>query len=235
MPRKFRRRRPAFRRAPARSRGAFRSRRKTFRSRRSRLSTIRIPRGRPFGDRVIIPLRYSETILTTTTTSVPSFYGFNLNSVFDPNQTGTGHQPYGFDQYAALYNRYRVFKVSWNVTYTPAAGSYQACITPQNHNAVTSTPDAAIEQPGSRTRLVGPLGSQAVTIRGTSYLPKLCGQTPTQYRTNDQTASTIIGSPAEIISIRQMLYSFATSVSASATWNFIYWTEFFDPIDLAQS
>ena len=32
-----------------------------------------------------------------------------MNSLFDPDQTGTGHQPYYFDQFAALYNRYTVF------------------------------------------------------------------------------------------------------------------------------
>ena len=31
-----------------------------------------------------------------------------MNSLFDPDQTGTGHQPYYFDQFAALYNRYTV-------------------------------------------------------------------------------------------------------------------------------
>ncbi len=32
------------------------------------------------------------------------------NSVFDPDQTGTGHQPRYFDTYASLYTKYRVDK-----------------------------------------------------------------------------------------------------------------------------
>lgn len=30
------------------------------------------------------------------------------NSLYDPDITGAGHQPYGFDQLANMYNRYRV-------------------------------------------------------------------------------------------------------------------------------
>ncbi len=36
---------------------------------------------------------------------------FRLGSCFDPNEAGIGHQPLGFDQFAALYRRIRVKKV----------------------------------------------------------------------------------------------------------------------------
>lgn len=35
-------------------------------------------------------------------------YVYRLNSCFDPDQTGVGGQPDGFDQYKLLYTRYRV-------------------------------------------------------------------------------------------------------------------------------
>lgn len=40
---------------------------------------------------------------------------FKLNSLFDPDQTGTGHQPRGFDEYALIWKRYRVYKVDVNI------------------------------------------------------------------------------------------------------------------------
>jgi hypothetical protein len=33
---------------------------------------------------------------------------FRTTAVYDPDYTGTGHQPYGFDQHSRLYNHYIV-------------------------------------------------------------------------------------------------------------------------------
>lgn len=35
---------------------------------------------------------------------------WKTNGLFDPNDALGGHQPYGFDQYAAIYNHYHVYK-----------------------------------------------------------------------------------------------------------------------------
>lgn len=35
---------------------------------------------------------------------------FRLNSVFDPDLTGVGHQPYGFDQLSGIYANYKVLR-----------------------------------------------------------------------------------------------------------------------------
>lgn len=54
-------------------------------------------------------LHYRETILLSSTALLPTaFNNFSMNSLFDPNRTGTGHQPYGFDQMTTFYNRYYV-------------------------------------------------------------------------------------------------------------------------------
>lgn len=39
-----------------------------------------------------------------------NFYSVRLNSLFDPDQAVGGHQPFGFDQLAAIYGRYVVTK-----------------------------------------------------------------------------------------------------------------------------
>ncbi len=58
-----------------------------------------------------------------------SEYVFRLNSLYDPDLTGTGHQPYGFDQFAALYSRYKVDRVHIDVLFTTPGGSYDmACM-----------------------------------------------------------------------------------------------------------
>lgn len=62
----------------------------------------------PFSARTVCIMRYSTNVNLDATTSVNATYVFRANSIFDPDYTGTGHQPYGHDQYAAIYENYRV-------------------------------------------------------------------------------------------------------------------------------
>lgn len=67
-------------------------------------------------------LTYSERVNPSTITGGLSGNGVNisLNDIHDPNKTGTGHQPYGHDQWAAFYTRYKVtwaeIKLEWGNT-----------------------------------------------------------------------------------------------------------------------
>ncbi len=53
----------------------------------------------PFAADFLVRLRYFEQVTVSTTSSVntASVYSFRLNSLYDPNYSGTGHQPYQFD------------------------------------------------------------------------------------------------------------------------------------------
>lgn len=53
-------------------------------------------------------LTYVDAITLNATPSLAAKYFYRCNSLFDPDFTATGHQPMGFDQYAALYNHYHV-------------------------------------------------------------------------------------------------------------------------------
>jgi hypothetical protein len=60
--------------------------------------------------------------LTTSTGSV-SVQQFRLNSLYDPDFTGAGHQPMGFDQWAAFYNHYVVLKCHYEVEFVDVSNS----------------------------------------------------------------------------------------------------------------
>lgn len=75
-------------------------------------------------------MRYSTTIVLDPGLGVPAPYLFRANSIFDPDYTGIGHQPYGHDTYATIYNHYSVAKST--ITMTPTStqnGIYGISIT----------------------------------------------------------------------------------------------------------
>lgn len=71
-----------------------------------RLLSRAVPSGMP--TQKVAKLRYSENVLITSSTGILTETLFRANSIFDPNQSGAGHQPMGHDQWAALFNHYVV-------------------------------------------------------------------------------------------------------------------------------
>lgn len=69
-------------------------------------------------------LYYDRIGLTAPTTGNVVSYYFSANGLFDPDITGTGHQPMGFDQMMSLYNQYTVYHSSIRVS---AHGSGLSC------------------------------------------------------------------------------------------------------------
>lgn len=53
-------------------------------------------------------LRYSTDVTNSSSTGVQAYKTFRCGSVNDPDQTGTGHQPMGYDTWTSLYNHYVV-------------------------------------------------------------------------------------------------------------------------------
>lgn len=68
-----------------------------------------------FSDTQKVKLKYSVSISFSSS----SFQNkvFRMNSLFDPEVTIGGHQPMGFDQWAAMYNRYLVTGMAYDISY----------------------------------------------------------------------------------------------------------------------
>jgi len=90
-------------------------------------------------------LTYAEQIGVSTTVGGISGTGVNisLNDIHDPNKTGAGHQPYGHDQWANFYKRYKVTWVEIKMEWLGegAAGSTNGCwklLNPQEYPGGTN-------------------------------------------------------------------------------------------------
>jgi len=196
----------------------------------------------PIPQRMITKLKYCDAFARTSTLGILNTYQFNLNSIFDPDLTGTGHQPYGRDTYATLYNRYRVFAVSWAIDaaidVVNANNAYNAQITvlPQNSSTTYTSLGEVAEKPRAITKLAPNVGK--TTSRGHISLPNLNGQTSTEYKGDDRFQALMGSNPAEIMTLSICFASpdaTTVNVGLSYTVRLIYHCEFFDPLVLARS
>ena len=60
---------------------------------------------------------YTRAVINLGVSAGPVFYQFRANSIYDPDLTGTGHQPRGRDQLDLLYRRYQVYAVQVTVDF----------------------------------------------------------------------------------------------------------------------
>lgn len=90
-----------------RSRGALRIRKNPRMSRFKRYASIGSTLG-AFPPRKTVALRYVQTLTLNATSGASATNVFRANSVFDPDFTGTGHQPMFHDIYSQIYGQYKV-------------------------------------------------------------------------------------------------------------------------------
>jgi len=64
---------------------------------------------------------YSETVTLTCTLGAQNNYNLRGNSPFDPNQSGAGAQPPGFDQMAPFYQHYSCYYSAVEVDFITTA------------------------------------------------------------------------------------------------------------------
>lgn len=84
----------------------------TPKAKKLEVGKVKVPRVVSFGKQVLPnllknTLKYHEAIAVTLTSGFGQHL-YSCNGLYDPNTSGVGHQPRGFDQLIALYNHYTV-------------------------------------------------------------------------------------------------------------------------------
>lgn len=111
--------------------------------------------GKGFPKKIIETHRYCEQVnLTTGVGGVLSVYNFSCNGMYDPNVSGTGHQPMFFDQVNAIYNQYCVIgsKITVEWTCPGAAINMVYGIVINDNTAAPPSLNAAMEHPSCISR-----------------------------------------------------------------------------------
>jgi hypothetical protein len=145
-------------------------------------------RGDPFPLIYPCSLRYGQAF--TLTAGAAGVFGteqvFRLNSLYDPDLTGTGHQPYGFDTLATLYFHYKVHAVTVSLRFSDPSADGIICGANFQNPGVTTTvtgvsPDVVMERPGMMIRDINNTGSQVVNFTQTFQMWQLCNVTKQQF------------------------------------------------------
>ncbi len=93
--------------------------------------------------------RYCESRVVNGTTGALGTYVFSANGLFDPNITGTGHQPYGFDQMIAYYQKAVVERSKIVVeVITSQIGQVGVILSTESNVAATLTSADTLTEPG---------------------------------------------------------------------------------------
>jgi len=123
----------------------------------------------------MIEFPYVENVNMDPTSGAPVVQLWNLTGLYDPNQTGTGHQPMGFDQWLGIfYNYYCVVEVYWDVTVFSqnATGTGQALIVHglSDDSSVSSDTTTLWENPTFTVTPLGSMGSSHDIVRFHGHL-----------------------------------------------------------------
>lgn len=154
-------------------------------------------------DRQIIRLKYVDGRTLTTAGPAIVQYNYNLNSLFDPDQSGVGSQPAGFDQWSAFYNRYRVYSVFYKVNFVTHANTGSGmvlAVIPTNGVTAYTTLAQVLENPRAKSS-VAQISGHIAKVKGKAWLPSINGRTNATYRGSDLTAALTTASPGEVITL----------------------------------
>jgi len=175
-------------------------------------------------------LRYAETISISISAGISS-YVWSCNSLYDPNTSGAGHQPYYFDQLTTIYNHYTVLKSRFRVVVYSDTSKYYTVSLFVNDDASAGISNnyAAIERPGSVTKVFNPQISEPPTLYSSWDAVKAFGPSP---MANDNLQGSSAASPTETQNYHVVIYDESAANTTVKLMAYIeydcVWDEFAD-------
>lgn len=165
-------------------------------------------------------------------------YTFRGNSLFDPDYTSTGHQPYYYDELSALYSRYRVYSSRIRVSAMNNVGTspVQITLVPASEVVALGLTTHPLEYPRAKgAKLLGVAGYQTTTVSHFATTREILGLKPKQILDEDFSALT----GANPVSIWYWMVSAydvqAANVNVGVQVSIEYECEFYDRITINPS
>lgn len=179
---------------------------KSYKKAKTNLVTSKAPKSftvtGPTSNVMSVKLLYADTYtLNPGVAGVGANQVFRLGSIFDPDRTGVGHQPMGFDQLFELYERYQVWRVDFEIEFSFGASSTSTEICGVGYrmsdsDSTSTDPRVVLEQGAGEFASV--TGTSSIKrFNGSVKLNDIHGVTYKQYMSNDDYGSTFGTNPVE--------------------------------------
>lgn len=133
--------------------------RRKYRNFKPRILTL--PGHSGFPEKMIVRLKYVDSHTLGDNTASMASFTYRCNSIYDPNYTAGGHQPFYHDQFAQIYQNYKVVKMAFNLRALSTQGAANSNIFygVDNINSDTTVdidPNTIRERPGSKFKYLTP-------------------------------------------------------------------------------
>jgi len=185
-------------------------------------------------------LRYSTTFaLTATSGAITGTQVFRANDLFDPDFTGTGHQPMGFDQLMLWYNHFCVLHAKIRIVAKCTSGSSPTvCLRVDADSTALTVIDRVVEVGGCITEnleVKGTYGANKILSLAVD-IPKLQGVSRSAITADANLRGTAASSPSEITYFHITMWdTVATTGSAEFDVILEQTAVFFEPRDITES
>lgn len=226
-------------------RGSKRRSGRVGRSRRKNRSTPNLivanfPGKNPVPRRYMCKLTYSQ-IITLSGSGVrrSADQVFSMNSCFDPDISGGGHQPRYFDQFSTMYSMYRVLGSSISVkalpidSATPQQNIYVAVVPSNTDVSLNNSVYFDIsELPYSRVKYGNLYGSR-MNIKSYHKIHKIAGVSPLVVKNDDAFRAKTTNNPSTQTYwhvVAGTMDETSTSLACRALVTVTYYVSFEDPI-----
>ena len=132
--------------------------------------------GTPLGTKQYANFRYHDQITLTPGTGASAVHVFSANGLYDPDISGVGHQPRGFDQVMALYDHFVVIGSKITATISAISGetlSTLCGISLRDGSTAETDPNDYMEGGSTISRMLSvDGGSRSISTMKMGYSPK---------------------------------------------------------------
>lgn len=216
------------------------SRRRLWRLKRRNQPYTKMIRA-PVADRLFVKLKYVEMgTLTCAVADTLTFWKAFGTGIYDPDKTAFGHQPMWRDQYAGMYNSYRVRGIKYYLEAQNRNANEAGWIGTMETNgtgSIDSSLQTWMERRNTRVKMLGSVngGSNKQIIKGYMSTAKACGVSPRIVATDDRFAATMGTDPTTMGYLHVAGQSKFGGGVIDMSLRLTYYVELYDPVVVGPS